>query len=177
MFIEFQNLEDCEIASDMPGCCTYPGLPGYNTHEHRNLKCSKDLRCMVTQFDTPCDLGDAEDLESLNITQLKQEFSPDMCDDLADRWYNYTLQDDTGYSYAMQDAEEEEDEESTAYKLFKTIGQAASVEMYFTIFGVLLKVIFLTQHPNSEQILLLDVHHHQVHPETGRNELLSFHSH
>ncbi|CAE7302422.1 Cpne9 [Symbiodinium sp. KB8] len=149
MFIEFQNLEDCEIASDMPGCCTYPGLPGYNTHEHRNLKCSKDLRCMVTQFDTPCDLGDAEDLESLNITQLKQEFSPDMCDDLADRWYNYTLQDDTGYSYAMQDAEEEEDEESTAYKLFKTIGQAASVEMYFTIFGVLLKVIFLTQHPNS----------------------------
>eukprot|EP00439_Symbiodinium_sp_Y106_P049011 s985_g6.t1 len=133
------------------------------------------------------------------------EFSPDLCDDLADRWYNYTLQDDTGYSYAMQDAEEEENEESTAYKLFKTIGQAASVErldlqsletfmvcaglkphalrksewedhihracprMYFTIFGVLLKVIFLTQHPNSEQILLLDVHHHQVHPDTGRS--------
>ena len=52
-------------SKDMPGCCSYPGLPGYNTHEHRNLKCSKDLRCMVTQFDdgTPCDLGDAEDLE------------------------------------------------------------------------------------------------------------------
>eukprot|EP00439_Symbiodinium_sp_Y106_P025343 s6621_g3.t1 len=78
MFIDYQNLEDCEIASDMPGCCSYPGLPGYNTHEHRNLKCSKDLRCMVTQFDdgTPCDLGDAEDLESLNVTQLKQAPAP-----------------------------------------------------------------------------------------------------
>ena len=55
------------------------------------------------------------------VVPLGQEFSPDMCDDLADRWYkclvqsdgvqavwttfshlSYTLQDDTGYSYAMQ---------------------------------------------------------------------------
>ena len=60
--LEF-SAEAAITSKDMPGCCTYPGLPGYNTHEHRNLKCSKDLRCMVTQFDTPCDLGDAEDLE------------------------------------------------------------------------------------------------------------------
>ena len=49
---------------DMPGCCSYPGFSGYNHHEHRDLKCSKDLRCLVTQFDAPCDLGDdEEDLE------------------------------------------------------------------------------------------------------------------
>ena len=65
-------------------------------------------------------------------------------------------------SAMKDDVEEEEEKTATAYKLLNTVGQAASVEMYFTIFGVLLKVIFLTQHPNSEEILTLEQHHHHV---------------
>lgn len=71
-----------------------------------------------------------------------------------------------------EEVEEHEEMMSTSYKLFETWGTAASVEMYFTICGVLLKVILLTQHPKSDEILDLAAHHHVVDHKTGEHQLV-----
>jgi len=56
---------------------------------------------------------------------------------------------------------------SVVFHVFETIGCAASVELYFTIFGVLLKVVFLTHHKKSEEVAALDSHSAHVDKVTG----------
>jgi hypothetical protein len=210
MFFIFQQKEDCEITSDIPQCCSYPGFAGYNKLDHRDMVCNKDLRCTQAPSqgddeDGPyCYVAEEEESESNNTVRALFEhaeaqsslfksmwqyafskplsaepegdivYNKSFCETLSDRWATYASFDEEGFSYAMQDAEAAEDEKSSAFRLFETVGQAASVEMYFTIFGVLLKTVFLTQHPNSQRILTLNVHHHQVH--SGHNVVVAISS-
>jgi len=92
----------------------------------------------------------------------------DKCqDELRCRWKVFNL-----IGGPHEEAEVHEHNMSTPYVLFETWGTAASVEMYFTICGVLLKVILLTQHPKSDEILDLDAHHHHVDHRTGEHQVV-----
>mmetsp|Transcript_33559 Transcript_33559/g.72692 ORF Transcript_33559/g.72692 Transcript_33559/m.72692 type:complete len:82 (-) Transcript_33559:1-246(-) len=46
--------------------------------------------------------------------------------------------------------------------VFNTLGQVGSVEFYFTVLGVLLKLIIMAEHPNSETILKAHEVYHTV---------------
>merc|ERR1719329_1752593 len=83
------------------------------------------------------------------------------------RWGAYVA-----HEFAEEDVHEEEEMMSPAFRLFKAFGTAMSVEMYFTIFGVLLKVVFFTQHPLSEKVLQLEEAHHHVDPSTGQSRVV-----
>merc|ERR1711971_466371 len=63
----------------------------------------------------------------------------------------------------------EETRDSERYKIFETLGMAATLEFYFICFGVLVKIILLTDHPNSDAIKDLNSHVH--HPEISHEEL------
>ncbi|CAK9113005.1 Hypothetical protein SCF082_LOCUS52394 [Durusdinium trenchii] len=166
MFVIFQIMEDCEIASDLPGCCTYPSVDEvFNQREYTNLICDKAVRCLWADDRVNyCYLGRLNEhhLSSVaaNVSILKQEatFDAALCDELEVRWRQYAHTNST--KSAHEESEHEEQHHSAAYRLFRNIGQAASVEMYFTVLGVLLKVIFLTQHPCAAEILRLDTLHH-----------------
>jgi hypothetical protein len=75
-------------------------------------------------------------------------------------------------AYAKE-AAEHQDKISASFYLFEVIGLAITIEMYFTIFGIILKVIFLTEHPNSEEILRLDVHHQMKDHITQENVVVT----
>eukprot|EP00927_Polykrikos_kofoidii_P040494 TRINITY_DN34607_c0_g1_i1.p1 TRINITY_DN34607_c0_g1~~TRINITY_DN34607_c0_g1_i1.p1 ORF type:complete len:814 (-),score=140.43 TRINITY_DN34607_c0_g1_i1:82-2523(-) len=240
MFTVFQEKEDCEISSDLPGCCGYPLFPEYNQAENRRLMCNKDRRCMQKNADgVYCAIPESVEVieehsgaeaskehsgaeepprhfmkrsrapprglqSSVRLAPTEEDhlqdcggnlevalsfavgatrnvvpmvssamFNTSICRELDTRWRFYTAMLDDGFSHAMQDAKREEEEQSTAYRLLLTWGQAASVEMYFTIFGVLLKVFFLTNHPNSERTLSFDSHHHEVCAQSGENKVVS----
>jgi len=167
-FVIFQEMEDCETSADQPGCCNYPSIV---VHGEDHLHCDKSLRCLhkhevpIAEEEVYCALDEAEHHERLgqapNIV-----FNSTFCDELRHRWEEFSSSG--GLKYEVQ---EEEAREAMTFRLFETVGQAASVEMYFTILGVLLKVLFLTQHPNSEAILHLEQHHHTV--VNGENTVVS----
>merc|ERR1712173_186679 len=64
--------------------------------------------------------------------------------------------------HAKEELEEKEERTPLASILFTTVGTAASVEMYFTIVGVLLKVLILTDSPVSRDVLRMNAEHHHV---------------
>merc|ERR1712232_830433 len=90
-----------------------------------------------------------------------EHFNSSRCTELHELWEDFETNEHHGLELEV---EEEEAAQASAYRLFNTVGQAATVEMCFTIIGVLMKVIFLTRHPNSERILDLDQHHHVSDP-------------
>ena len=168
MFTTFQNIEDCETSSDLPMCCTYPSIdPKYNRHEGMQVTCDKDLRCMQQFVATKQTCALPRHLNASGAQKIVDQkegitFDKEMCGDLSMLWGVYSKMTG-GNSSAMEDAEHHEQQFSAAFRLFRTIGTAASVEMYFTIIGVLLKLIFLTQHENSAIILAKDSEHHGAH--------------
>lgn len=176
MFAIFQTAEDCETSSDLPQCCSYPGLNAdYNAQRGLQVTCDKELRCMKPFVEGKQICALPHHLESLaaNITEQKKgiHFDQDTCRELKGRWKEYSsIRVGEGNRSAFQDAEHEEEKFSSAFRLFRTVGTAASVEMYFTISGVLLKLIFLTQHRQSGIILEQDqAHHGEMHHRLGES--------
>eukprot|EP00929_Paragymnodinium_shiwhaense_P120171 TRINITY_DN92084_c0_g1_i2.p1 TRINITY_DN92084_c0_g1~~TRINITY_DN92084_c0_g1_i2.p1 ORF type:complete len:907 (+),score=115.95 TRINITY_DN92084_c0_g1_i2:129-2849(+) len=100
-------------------------------------------------------------------------FDKETCTALNKRWKQYKNMYSHGVSMALHEFEQEEEGLSTAFRLLVLLGQAGCVEMYFTVCGIILKVIFLTEHPNAEKILQLSTHHHHVDPDTGENAVAS----
>jgi len=168
-FTIFQDREDCEISSSMPGCCSFPDwfLTAYN-EEDLYLKCNRPVRCHHAPAEgmPRCSLSEAKKESS---DDALEHFSNDQCHKLHEEWEVFEENEKNGLELEV---EEEEQGEASAYRLFKTCGQAATVEMCFTIIGVLLKVIFLTRHPNSNQILDLDQHHH-VSDDQGQHRVVT----
>lgn len=105
-------------------------------------------------------LGEAKKLPTNISVYCQQEL---LC-----RWRLFS---DLGGPY--EEVKEHRDEESAVFTLFETIGVAATVEMYFTIMGVLLKVILLTQHKNSAQIVAMAAHHHHIDDHTGEAQVVA----
>merc|ERR1712224_618851 len=88
----------------------------------------------------------------------------DCCDGLKARWDPFKK---TGVSQYEEDQHHKL--ESSAWVLLDSMSTLISVEMYFTCLGILLKVLLLTQHPNSEKIVQMDSHHHVVDKNSGDN--------
>lgn len=168
-FCVFQVAEDCEITSDLPGCCTYPWFPDYNDALNLHAICNKDKRCRErnpapynSSIEIFCALPE-EDGHDEDF-RLKGTTDNATCKDLKRRWKDFIAIGPSNISAGLESVEEEEQGKSTVYKTLSTIGQSACVEFYFTTLGVLLKVIFLTQHTNSVKIMRLNKqeneHHH-----------------
>eukprot|EP00929_Paragymnodinium_shiwhaense_P023772 TRINITY_DN14804_c0_g1_i1.p1 TRINITY_DN14804_c0_g1~~TRINITY_DN14804_c0_g1_i1.p1 ORF type:complete len:837 (-),score=158.91 TRINITY_DN14804_c0_g1_i1:155-2299(-) len=189
----YQEVEDCEISGNQPACCNYPGLFDYNEEGNRAHHCSRLQRCLHEnkegvycplphhaevpeasehlQFDIRPEslsaarfLSDASSPEGSDVV-----FDDAMCKTLNDRWAVFMETEEKGVNLAVQEYGEHEEHVSTAYRILIMVGQAGCVEMYFTVFGIMLKVIFLTQHPKSQTILAMNTHHHHVCHETGDN--------
>lgn len=173
-FVVFQDREDCEISSSMPGCCSFPDwlLTAYNKHEHLDVKCNKALRCdqEPPKGKLNCTMPEeVPEFGGLGRRLTIERFTKERCIELDDMWNKFKEDETAGLEVEVR---LEEQGEAPAYRLFNTVGQAATVEMCFTIIGVLMKVIFLTRHPNSERILDLDQHHH-VSDHHGQNRVVT----
>jgi len=88
----------------------------------------------------------------------------DCCSVLEHRWKNFTKFGGANHESSVHHAEL-----SVAFRVFESVGMAASVELYFTIIGVLLKVLLMTQHQNAEQISKLDSHHLAKNTVSGKH--------
>jgi len=162
-FVIFEDKEDCEISSPEPYCCNYPGLlEPEETHE----LCNFDQRCKhrypeprsLWYCPSPHEVHSAAP-QALHASQLLEMSDADVsCSELKERhgvWQRSGL--------AKEELEEEEKRTPLALLLFRTVGTAASVEMYFTIVGVLLKVLILTGSPISRDVLRMNADHHSRH--------------
>lgn len=183
MFISFSKKEDCALTSDHPACCNYPWLPDYN--KKYESKCNLDLRCSDASYDKVTGLycgykggkkasgteeaaegnatsvaGEAAGSRHLGAAVTSVVVDAEHCESYKERWTAFATPNAQGTCPALEETLEYSDGQSVAYKLFSTVGKAAAVECYFTIFGVLLKTMFLSQHPNSHRILAIGSHGH-----------------
>uniref|UniRef100_A0A7S1A5E7 Uncharacterized protein n=1 Tax=Noctiluca scintillans TaxID=2966 RepID=A0A7S1A5E7_NOCSC len=163
MFLEFQQQEDCEISADLPECCEYPTSMDLFSRTP-SPQCHKNLRCLFNgtvftrrgEESMYCALDEGSHGRRLTVPS-PEYFTSAACSELNARWERYVLE-----GGADQEVMHETQHTSTAYRTLKSLGAALSVEMYFTIFGILLKVMVLTHHPHSEHILQLETHHTHV---------------
>lgn len=96
---------------------------------------------------------------------IREELSEEECSVLSARWHEFRLHG------LEKEIEAEEVETSPAFFFLMAVGQAGSVELCFTAVGVILKVLFLTQHPKSEEIVQLERYH--VDASTGSNVVVA----
>lgn len=174
MFISFSKKEDCVLSSDRPACCSYPWLPDYN--KKYESKCNLDLRCGDASYEPSTGLycayysskealmtaahAEAAEGRHLGAAATTVVVDEEHCESYSKRWAAFVTPNAQGTCPALEEALKYSDDQSVAYKLFSTVGKAAAVECYFTIFGVLLKTMFLSQHPNSHRILAIGSHGH-----------------
>jgi len=178
-FMYYQSVEDCEMASALPGCCTFPSFPDVSA-EGKELwqMCALDHRCMqanpVSSTDNRthyCKLphlfhhgGHEEPHKEHRDSDLKwgrrPSLPPDVtCTELKQRWRDFPTE------LKVEETREHEESFSTAFRQFKALGSAGNIEFNFALMGVLMKVIFLVYHPNSIQIL--EMRRHSQHGESA----------
>mmetsp|Transcript_26454 Transcript_26454/g.57438 ORF Transcript_26454/g.57438 Transcript_26454/m.57438 type:complete len:1181 (-) Transcript_26454:102-3644(-) len=90
-------------------------------------------------------------------TSSESQDQSSTCEVLQDRWDQFRDK-----RWTALEIFEEFSELSTVYMVFNTLGQVGSVEFYFTVLGVLLKLIIMAEHPNSETILKAHEVYHTV---------------
>jgi len=167
-FVIFEDKEDCEISSPIPYCCNYPGLA--DSDEIKGV-CNFKERCQNV-YDTTSDLkmfcrkDEHEHLAAPQLLELSD--AEEECKTAMERYRKWQ-----NSSHAIEELEHEEHNTPLALTLFRTIGTAACVEMYFTVIGILLKVLILTGSPKSNEIIEMnnrDHHHgHHSHDHAGHH--------
>jgi len=154
-FVIFEDKEDCEVSSPQPYCCNYPGLfDSQVTHELCNFdeRCKHAYNKTAEQYCPPPHEFHSAALQLLEMSDAEAD-----CTELKRRH-----QDWQESGHAKEELEEKEERTPLASILFTTVGTAASVEMYFTIVGVLLKVLILTGSPVSRDVLRMNAEHHHI---------------
>jgi len=149
----FEDKEDCEVSSSEPGCCDYPWL--WDSDEKKEM-CNFDERCR--HGPSFCTWGHEphEPHEPQVLRFLGEGPTDEYCSTTRKERYKEWISS----GEAKEEFEHHEHKMPLALVLFRTIGTAASVEMYFTIIGVLMKVVILTGHSKSPEIIQLNAAHH-----------------
>jgi len=143
----FEEKEDCEVSSSAPSCCDYPWL--LDSDEKKEM-CNFDERCR--HGPSYCTLSH----EPRALGSLSEDPAREYCDHARKERHNAWILS----GEAKREFEDHEEKMPLALVLFRTIGTAASVEMYFTIIGVLMKVVILTGHSKSPEIIQLNAEQH-----------------